>query len=59
MESYMQELLLLTLISALSPISTHCTDQEEGVSLASNDFDFSSDEFNNNKEVTGTGSIFG
>ena len=106
----MQELLLLTLMSVLSPVSTQCTDQGEGEEVVevedqsgegesgegesdqeetgdggidsqaapdgasasekkedkkkdgivvSNDFDFSGDEFNNNKEETGTGSIFG
>ena len=107
----MQELLLLTLMSVLSPVSTQCTDQGEGEEVvevedqsgegeeetgdegsdsqgendqgsnsqaapdgasasekkedkkeeiqAPNDFDFSGDEFNNNKEETGTGSIFG
>lgn len=102
----MQELLLLTLMSVLSPVSTQCTDQGEGEEVveaedqssegesdqeetgdegsqaeqggdsasekkedkkdgdkkdeiqAPNDFDFSGDEFNDNKEETGTGSIF-
>ena len=100
----MQELLLLTLMSVLSPVSIQCTDQGKGEEVveaegqsgegesdqeetgdggidsqaapdgasasekkedkkeeiqAPNDFDFSGDEFNDNKEETGTGSIFG
>ena len=52
----MQELLLLTLMSTLSPMPMQCADQEQAGGIAvSNDFDFSS----NNKEETGSGSIFG